>query len=102
MVLSDAFVEWAHVHGQRYGTSKKMIEDRMAQGADVVLEIDYQGALQIKRMYANAVLIFILPPAGKSCVRDWSAGARMRLTSSKCASKTPRKSWPRPRNSTSL
>ena len=63
MVLADAFVEWAHVHGQRYGTSKKMIEDRMAQGADVVLEIDYQGAIQIKRMYANAVLIFILPPS---------------------------------------
>jgi guanylate kinase len=63
MVLSDAFVEWAHVHGQRYGTSKKMIEDRMNQGADVVLEIDYQGAIQIKRMYANAVLIFILPPS---------------------------------------
>ncbi len=63
MVLADAFVEWAHVHGQRYGTSKKMIEDRMAQGSDVVLEIDYQGAIQIKRMYANAVLIFILPPS---------------------------------------
>ena len=63
MVAADAFVEWAHVHGQRYGTSKKMIEDRMAQGADVILEIDYQGALQIKKMYANAVLIFILPPS---------------------------------------
>ncbi len=63
MVLAGAFVEWAHVHGQRYGTSKKMIEDRMAQGADVILEIDYQGALQIKKMYANAVLIFILPPS---------------------------------------
>ena len=63
MVLGDAFVEWAHVHGQRYGTSKKMIEERMAQGSDVVLEIDYQGALQIKKMYANAVLIFILPPS---------------------------------------
>lgn len=63
MVLGDAFVEWAHVHGQRYGTSKKMIEDRMAQGSDVVLEIDYQGALQIKKMYSNAVLIFILPPS---------------------------------------
>ena len=63
MVLGDAFVDWAHVHGQRYGTSKKMIEDRMAQGADVILEIDYQGALQIKKMYANAVLIFILPPS---------------------------------------
>ena len=63
MVLGNAFVEWAHVHGQRYGTSKKMIEDRMAQGADVILEIDYQGALQIQKMYANAVLIFILPPS---------------------------------------
>ena len=63
MVVADAFVEWAHVHGQRYGTSKKMIEERMAQGADVILEIDYQGALQIKKMYANAVLIFILPPS---------------------------------------
>ena len=63
MVLADAFVEWAHVHGQRYGTSKKMIEERMSQGSDVVLEIDYQGAIQIKQMYANAVLIFILPPS---------------------------------------
>jgi guanylate kinase len=63
MVQSQAFVEWAHVHGQRYGTSKKMIEDRMTQGTDVILEIDYQGALQIKKMYANAVLIFILPPS---------------------------------------
>ena len=63
MVLADGFVEWAHVHGHRYGTSKKMIEERVAQGADVVLEIDFQGALQIKRIFANAVLIFILPPS---------------------------------------
>ena len=61
MVLADCFVEWAHVHGHRYGTSKKAIEDRIAQGADVILEIDWQGALQIKRIYPNAVLIFILP-----------------------------------------
>jgi guanylate kinase len=63
MVLGDAFVEWAHVHGQRYGTSKKAIEERIAQGADVILEIDFQGALQIKRIFANAVLVFILPPS---------------------------------------
>src|SRR5574343_277839 len=61
MVLGDAFVEWANVHGNRYGTSKKAIEDRMATGADVVLEIDFQGALQIKRIFPNAVLVFILP-----------------------------------------
>ena len=63
MVASNAFVEWAHVHGRRYGTSKKAIEERIAQGNDVILEIDYQGALQVKQTFANAVLIFILPPS---------------------------------------
>ncbi len=63
MVQADAFVEWAHVHSHRYGTSKKAIEDRMAQGADVVLEIDYQGALQIKQVFSNAITVFILPPS---------------------------------------
>jgi len=63
MVLADAFVEWAHVHGHRYGTSKKAIEERIAAGSDVILEIDFQGALQIKRIFTNAVLIFILPPS---------------------------------------
>jgi len=63
MVQANTFVEWAHVHGQRYGTSKKAIEERIAQGADVILEIDFQGALQIRETFANAVLIFILPPS---------------------------------------
>jgi len=63
MVAADAFVEWANVHSHRYGTSKKAIEDRMAQGADVILEIDFQGAIQIKRIFSNAICIFILPPS---------------------------------------
>ncbi|MCU0925205.1 MAG: guanylate kinase [Hydrogenophaga sp.] len=63
MVLQDAFLEWALVHGNRYGTSKQAIEQRMVQGADVVLEIDFQGAIQVKRIFPNAVLIFILPPS---------------------------------------
>ena len=63
MVLGEGFLEWAHVHGRRYGTSKKAIEDRIAQGVDVILEIDFQGALQVKKIFANAVLIFILPPS---------------------------------------
>lgn len=63
MVAEDAFVEWAAVHGRRYGTSRRAIQERMAQGGDVVLEIDFQGALQIKRVFHNAVLIFILPPS---------------------------------------
>ncbi len=63
MVEANAFLEWANVHGQRYGTSRKAIEDRIAQGADVILEIDFQGAIQVKKLFANAVLIFILPPS---------------------------------------
>lgn len=63
MVEGNAFVEWAHVHGNRYGTSKKAIEERIAQGSDVILEIDFQGALQIKQAFANAILVFILPPS---------------------------------------
>ncbi len=63
MVQADAFVEWAHVHGERYGTSRLAIEERIAQGGDVVLEIDYQGAIQIKKIFSNAVAIFILPPS---------------------------------------
>ncbi len=63
MVDADAFVEWAQVHGNRYGTSRKTIEDKIAAGADIVLEIDFQGAVQIKDQFPNAVLIFILPPS---------------------------------------
>jgi len=63
MIATDGFVEWAHVHGQRYGTSKKAVEERVAMGADVILEIDFQGALQIRKVFANAVLVFILPPS---------------------------------------
>jgi guanylate kinase len=63
MVLRNSFLEWAHVHGQRYGTSRHAIEERMANGSDVILEIDFQGAVNIKRIFANAVLIFILPPS---------------------------------------
>ena len=63
MVANNAFLEWAFVHGNRYGTSKSTIEERISLGLDVVLEIDFQGAVQIKRLFANAVLIFILPPS---------------------------------------
>ncbi len=63
LIQQEAFLEWATVHGHRYGTSRESIEQRIAQGTDVVLEIDYQGALQIKKIFANAVLIFILPPS---------------------------------------
>ena len=57
------FLEHAEVHGHRYGTSRAEVEKRIAGGEDVILEIDYQGALQIKQIFPNAVLIFILPPS---------------------------------------
>ena len=63
MIASGDFLEWAHVHGNRYGTSRQTIEQRISAGGDVVLEIDWQGALQIKKIFANAILVFVLPPS---------------------------------------
>lgn len=63
MIDEQAFFEWAEVHGNLYGTSREAIEQRLNAGEDVVLEIDWQGALQIKQLFPNAVLIFILPPS---------------------------------------
>jgi guanylate kinase len=63
MVDGGDFFEWAQVHGHLYGTSRAAIEHRVSSGQDVVLEIDWQGALQIKQIFPNAVLIFILPPS---------------------------------------
>ena len=63
MIERGEFFEWAEVHGNLYGTSRRAIEARLQRGEDVVLEIDWQGALQIKRLFPHAVLIFILPPS---------------------------------------
>ena len=63
MIARGEFFEWAQVHGHLYGTSRRAIEDRLAHGDDVILEIDWQGALQIKQLFEHAVLIFILPPS---------------------------------------
>ena len=57
------FIESAEVHGHWYGTSARWIETRIAAGDDVLLEIDWQGAQQIKRRFPDAVGIFILPPS---------------------------------------
>lgn len=62
-IAAGDFLEWANVHGNRYGTSRQAIEQRVGSGGDVVLEIDWQGALQIKRLFADAVLVFVMPPS---------------------------------------
>jgi guanylate kinase len=57
------FLEWAEVHGNYYGTSKSWIEAQMQSGKDVLLEIDWQGARQIREMISDTIWIFILPPS---------------------------------------
>ena len=63
------FVEWAAVHGNFYGTSRLWLEQQMEAGQDVVLEIDWQGAQQLKRLFAEAVGIFVLPPSSTELER---------------------------------
>jgi guanylate kinase len=57
------FLEWAQVHGNLYATSRAWITQRVAQGTDIVLEIDWQGAAQVHRLFPDAVGIFIAPPS---------------------------------------
>lgn len=57
------FIEWAEVHGEFYGTSKKRVEALVAEGNDVILDIDTQGAMQIKRKFHDGIYIFVLPPS---------------------------------------
>jgi guanylate kinase len=62
MVKAGDFAEWAEVHGNLYGTSRRVLDDLHAKGIDVILDIDTQGAKQIKQKYDSAVYVFILPP----------------------------------------
>lgn len=69
LVAHDGLLEWAEVHGNRYGTPRAEVERRVASGQQVILEIDPQGALQVKRRYPDAVLIFISPPSTEELER---------------------------------
>ncbi|RME29274.1 MAG: guanylate kinase [Deltaproteobacteria bacterium] len=62
MVDDDALLEWAEVYGNRYGTPRAPVEDALARGESVLLDIDVQGARQVRRHMPEAVTIFILPP----------------------------------------
>ncbi|MDR1709205.1 MAG: guanylate kinase [Candidatus Accumulibacter sp.] len=57
------FLEWAEVHGHFYGTSSRWIEAETAAGRDVLLEIDWQGAQQVRRAFPGAIGVFVLPPS---------------------------------------
>jgi guanylate kinase len=63
MAAAEEFVEWAEVHGNLYGTSRRRLEGIMESGLDVLLDIDVQGARQIRQSLEGGVFIFILPPS---------------------------------------
>ncbi len=63
MIAEQAFLEHAQVFDNFYGTAQQTVETNLAQGLDVILEIDWQGAAQVKRMLPDCVSIFILPPS---------------------------------------
>jgi len=62
-VRNDAFLEWAEVHGNYYGTSRSGIEAALLAGQDVLLEIDWQGAQQVRALFPAAIGVFVLPPS---------------------------------------
>jgi guanylate kinase len=63
MIRAGAFLEHANVFGNYYGTSQRAVADKLAQGTDIILEIDWQGAQQVRRIFPHAIGIFILPPS---------------------------------------
>jgi len=65
MIDKGEFAEWATVHGNLYGTSIKRLKELNSAGYDIILDIDTNGAMQLKKRYENAVYIFILPPSLK-------------------------------------
>ena len=69
MISRGEFLEWAEVHGNFYGTSKKWIADQLAAGHDVLLEIDWQGAAQVRALFPAAIGIFVLPPSQEELAR---------------------------------
>ncbi|MBN2498297.1 MAG: guanylate kinase [Deltaproteobacteria bacterium] len=76
MIAAGAFLEWADVHGARYGTAREDVERLLADGKDVLFDIDVQGGRQIKSARPDALLVFLLPPS----VEEWVRRLRGRAT----------------------
>ncbi len=71
-IADGAFLEWAEVYGNFYGTPKWVIDAELTAGNNVLLEIDMQGALQVKKAYPESVLVFILPPSEEELAKRLS------------------------------
>ena len=76
MIGRQEFLEWAEVHGNFYGTSKKWIADQLAIDRDVLLEIDWQGAQQVRALFPQAIGVFILPPSMEELTRRLTGRVR--------------------------
>ncbi len=98
MVEAGELLEWAEIVGHRSGTPRGFVEDRLAQGRDVVLEIDVVGASQIRERVPGAVLIFIDPPSMEELERrlrgrGTETEERIRLRMDKAAWETEQRAW---------
>lgn len=69
MIAEGAFLEWAQVHGHRYGSARSDVDALRVRGKDVLFDIDVQGGMQIKKIEPAAVLIFLLPPSIEELMR---------------------------------
>ena len=76
MAQAGDFLESALVHDNRYGTSRKWVEERLAADTDIVLEIDWQGAAQVRRLMPATISIFILPPSFETLLQRLNARAQ--------------------------
>jgi guanylate kinase len=69
MIEADELVEWAEVHGHLYGTTRTALQDALDQGRFLILDVDVQGAMQMRERVPDAVLVFVLPPSGDALVK---------------------------------
>ena len=84
MVADGEFLEWACVHGNFYGTSRRQIAEKIASGIDIVLEVDVQGAASVRQLLMDSVSVFILPPSfevlrQRLCARGTDAPAELEV-----------------------
>src|SRR5262249_36694034 len=86
MIANGDFLEWAEVHGNLYGTSRRAVEEIQSSGSDVILTIDIQGAAQARKLFPDAISVFIMPPSLDALTRrlesrgtDTAQDRRLRL-----------------------
>jgi guanylate kinase len=86
MIANGDFLEWAEVHGNLYGTSRRAVEEIRSSGSDVILTIDIQGAAQARKLFPDAVSVFVMPPSLDALARrlenrgtDTAQDRRLRL-----------------------